>query len=80
MGLNVLDGRAIRPEAVAVLQAAEGGNGVVTQAVRQGPTVRLTIALDAGDTLDAVVAALDHPTRGDRVSVEVDENGVIPLP
>ena len=80
VGLNVLDGRAIRPEAVAVLQAAEGGDGVVTQAVRQGPTVRLTIALDAGDTLDAVVAALDHPTRGDRVSVEVDENGVIPLP
>ena len=28
LGLNVLDGRAIRPEAVAVLQAAEG-NGVV---------------------------------------------------
>ena len=79
VGLNVLDGRAIRPEAVAVLQAAEGGNGVVTQAVRQGPTLRLTIALDTGDTLDAVVAALDHPTRGDRVSVEVDENGVIPL-
>ncbi len=79
VGLNVLDGRAIRPEAVAVLQAAEG-NGVVTQAVRQGPTVRLTIALDGGDTLDAVIAALDHPTRGDRVSVEVDENGVIPLP
>ena len=79
VGLNVLDGRAIRPEAVAVLQAAEG-NGVVTQAVRQGPTVRLTIALDGGDTLDAVVAALHHPTRGDRVSVEVDENGVIPLP
>ena len=42
--------------------------------------MRLTIALDAGDTLDAVVAALDHPTRGDRVSVEVDEKGVIPLP
>ncbi len=79
VGLNVLDGRAIRPEAVAVLQAAEG-NGVVTQAVRQGPTVRLTIALDGGDTLDAVVAALHHPARGDRVSVEVDENGVIPLP
>ena len=80
LGLNVVDGRAVRPEAVAVVQTADGGDGVVTQAVRQGPTVRLTIALDAGDTLDAVIAALDHPTRGDRVSVEVDENGVIALP
>jgi thiamine transport system ATP-binding protein len=79
LGLNVVDGRAIRPEAVAVVQTADGGDGVVTQAVRQGPTVRLTIALDAGGALDAVIAALDHPTRGDRVSVEVDENGVIAL-
>ena len=79
LGLNVVDGRAIRPEAVAVVQTADGGDGVVTQAVRQGPTVRLTIALDAGGALDAVIAALDHPTRGDRVSVQVDENGVIAL-
>jgi thiamine transport system ATP-binding protein len=79
LGLNVLDGRAIRPEAVAVLRVAHGGDGVVMQAVRQGPTVRLTIALDAGDSLDAVVAALAHPMRGDRVSIEVDEGGVVPL-
>ena len=79
LGLNVLDGRAIRPEAVAILRVADGGDGVVMQAVRQGPTVRLTIALDAGGSLDAVVAALAHPMRGDRVSIEVDEGGVVPL-
>lgn len=82
IGLNVVDGRAIRPEAVLVRPAADGerGDGVVAHAVRQGPTVRLRIALDAGDTLEAVVAALDHPTRGDRVAVEVDGAGVIEFP
>jgi thiamine transport system ATP-binding protein len=82
LGLNVLDGRAIRPEAVSVGRAAHGaeGEGVVTQAVRQGPTVRLTIELDAGGTLQAVVAALDHPNRGDRVRVVIDESGVTALP
>jgi len=82
LGLNVLAGRAIRPEAVMVRRAGQGeaGEGVVTHAVRQGPTVRLTIELDAGDTLDAIVATLDHPDRGDRVVVDVDENGVIALP
>jgi thiamine transport system ATP-binding protein len=82
LGLNVLDGRAIRPEAVAVRRVArdERGEGVVAQAVRQGPTVRLTIALDSGETLDAVVAALAHPGRGDRVSVVIDDGGVTSLP
>jgi thiamine transport system ATP-binding protein len=82
LGLIVRDGRAIRPEAVAVLPVTPGadGEGVVTRAVRQGPTVRLTIELDAGNTLDAVVAALDHPERGDRVSIEVDPAGVVELP
>ena len=82
LGLNVLDGRAIRPEAIGVRPVIHGeeGEGVVTRVVRQGPTVRLTIDLDAGGTLDAVVAALDHPNRGDRVRVEVDENGVTALP
>jgi thiamine transport system ATP-binding protein len=82
LGLNVLDGKAIRPEAVTVRRAARGtgGEGVVTHAVRQGPTVRLTIELDAGGTLEAVVAELDHANRGERVTVVVDENGVTALP
>ena len=82
LGLNVLDGKAIRPEAVAVRRAAHGtgGEGVVTHAVRQGPTVRLTIELDSGGTLDAVFAELDHPTRGERVTVEIDGAGIVELP
>jgi thiamine transport system ATP-binding protein len=82
LGLIVRDGGAIRPEAIAVLPVAHGadGDGVVTHAVRQGPTVRLTIELDAGGSLEAVVAALEHPKRGDRVSVQVDASGVVELP
>jgi thiamine transport system ATP-binding protein len=82
LGLNVLDGRAIRPEAIGVrpLVHGEAGDGVVMQVVRQGPTVRLAVALDAGGTLRAVVAALDHPNRGDRVRVVIDESGVTALP
>jgi len=82
LGLNVLDGRAIRPEAIGVrpLVHGEAGEGVVMQVVRQGPSVRLAVALDAGGTLHAVVAALDHPNRGDRVTVEVDAAGVVELP
>ena len=80
VGLNVLDGRAIRPEAVAALRAAEGGNGVVTASRSPGPDDATDDRARRGGTLDAVVAALDHPIRGDRVSVAVDEKGVIPLP
>ncbi|MBA3376756.1 MAG: ABC transporter ATP-binding protein [Actinobacteria bacterium] len=81
LGLNVVGGRAIRPEAVAVLPVAgQRGEGVVERAVRQGPTVRLTVQLDGGGILDAVVAALDHPEPGDRVRIEIDAAGVTELP
>jgi thiamine transport system ATP-binding protein len=74
---NVRDGEVIRPEAVRV-SAADGGegDGVVTEAVRQGPLVRLTVELDRGETLVAAVAALEHARPGDRVRVEIDERGV----
>jgi thiamine transport system ATP-binding protein len=81
LGLNVRDGTAIRPEAIRVRPVGDGerGEGVVEDVVRQGPTVKLTIVLDTGGTLEAVVATLDHPLAGDRVSVEIDENGIIAL-
>jgi thiamine transport system ATP-binding protein len=75
---NVRDGTVIRPEAVGVTRA-EDGDGVVTDAVRQGPLVRLTVELDSGETLVAAVAAPDHPQPGDRVSVAVDPAGVVML-
>ena len=83
LGLNnVRDGTVVRPEAVRVElpQNARDANGVVADAVRQGPTVRLVLRLDSGETLEAVVADLDHPEPGDRVRVEVDERGVVRLP
>jgi thiamine transport system ATP-binding protein len=74
---NVRDGRVIRPEAVRVSAADDGaGDGVVTEAVRQGPLVRLTVELDRGETLVAAVAAPEHPKPGDRVRIEIDERGV----
>jgi thiamine transport system ATP-binding protein len=75
---NVRDGVVIRPEAVRVVPA-EDGDGVVRDAVRQGPLVRLTIERDGGETLVAAVAALAHPEPGDRVRVEIDPAGVVAL-
>jgi thiamine transport system ATP-binding protein len=78
---NVLDGKLVRPEAVLVTRAREGGpgDGVVESATRQGPTVRLRVRLDGGETLEAAVAAVEHPAPGDRVDVEIDPEGIVPL-
>jgi len=78
---NVRDGRVVRPEAVAVRRAADGerGAGVVERVTRHGPAVRLVVRLDDGSTLEAALAAVDHPAVGDRVSVEIDPKGIVPL-
>ena len=78
---NVRDGTVIRPEAVVVRRAADGirGEGVIESTVRHGPSVRLVVRLDSGETLEAASAALDHPRPGDRVHVEIDERGIVPL-
>jgi ABC-type Fe3+/spermidine/putrescine transport system ATPase subunit len=74
--------KIVRPEAVAVRVVRDGqpGDGVVESAVREGATVRLRLRLEDGGRLDAVVAALDHPQRGDRVAVVLDPAGMIDLP
>jgi thiamine transport system ATP-binding protein len=79
---NVRDGSVVRPEAVLVSPVSEGerGDGVVTDAVRQGPLVRLTVELDDGGSIVAAVARLEHPKPGDRVRVEIDEDGRVQLP
>jgi thiamine transport system ATP-binding protein len=80
LGIANVDGRrVVRPEAVAVTPAAAGGNGVVEAAVRVGPVVRLRVLLDDGRVLEAVAAALDHPTPGERVDVEIDPRGIVHL-
>jgi thiamine transport system ATP-binding protein len=78
---NIRDGAAIRPEAVVVTRVTEGvrGEGVIESAVRRGPTVRLVVSLDSGEILEAASTALDHPKPGDRVHVEIDERGIVPL-
>jgi thiamine transport system ATP-binding protein len=74
---NVRDGVVTRPESVRVESVEVDGDGVVTEAVREGPTVRLTVRLDTGEELEAVLAGLDHPAAGDRVRVEIDPAGVV---
>jgi thiamine transport system ATP-binding protein len=78
---NVRDGTVVRPEAVAVRNAAAGdaGDGAVETVVRHGPTVRLTIRLDDGSQLEAAVTSLEHPAPGERVSVEIDPAGIVRL-
>jgi len=79
LGLANVDGdEVIRPEAVTVRSSA-AGNGRVERAVRTGPLVRLRIALDDGRSLDAAVAAVEHPQPGDRVDVTIDPEGIVRL-
>jgi thiamine transport system ATP-binding protein len=82
LGLTQLrDGVFARPEAVNVraVMGSATGDGVVVDAVREGPTVRVVVALDSGETLEAAVAEVDHPHAGDRVGVEIDPAGVVEL-
>jgi thiamine transport system ATP-binding protein len=67
----------IRPEAVRV---GPGEGAVVVSAERRGAVVRLRVRSDDGEELDAVTTELDHPRRGDRVSVEIDPAGVVEVP
>ena len=78
---NVREREIVRPEAVAVARASDGarGDGVVESLTRRGPTVHLSVRLDDGSTLEAALAALDHPAVGDRVEVEIDPAGVVRL-
>ena len=76
---NVADSEVVRPEAVTVRAAPGSGVGVVEKAVRTGPLVRLRVRLDDGRSLEAVVAAIDHPRVSDRVDVDVDPRGIVPF-
>ena len=76
---NVADGVVVRPEAVTVRRASGGGQGVVERAARIGPVVRLRVRLDDGRVLEAVAAAIDHPSASDRVDVEIEPDGIVRL-
>jgi len=76
---NVGDGEVVRPEAVVVRPARDRGDGLVEDAVRTGPLVRLRVRLDDGRRLEAVVASVHHPQSGARVDVEIVPEGVVRL-
>jgi thiamine transport system ATP-binding protein len=76
---NVADGEVVRPEAVRVVRAVGEGAGMVESAVRTGSIVRLSVRLDDGRVLEAIVASVDHPAPDDRVDVVVDPAGIITL-
>jgi thiamine transport system ATP-binding protein len=80
LGIGVHGGSAVRPEAVALAPARDGeGDGTVVSATRNGPTVRIVVRLHDGRMLESAVSSLDHPRRGDRVDVEIDPEGIVPL-
>jgi thiamine transport system ATP-binding protein len=76
---NVAGGEVVRPEAVTVRVAADGGDGVVESVVRHGPAVNLVVRLDDGSRIESAVAALEHPAPGDRVDVSVAPEGIVRL-
>ncbi len=57
-----------------------GDGAVILSAERDGSVVRLLVRRDDGRELEAVVAAIEQPRVGDRVSVEVDPAGVVEVP
>ncbi len=81
LGLSILDGAAVRPEAVSLrrIEDGEGSDGIVVSAARHGPMVRLEVELDAGGSLSAAVTSLDHPEPGERVAVHIDREGIVEL-
>ena len=74
-----LRGLIARQDGMSVVGEAGTVAEVVEAATRQGPTVKLRVRLDSGESLDAIVAALAHPDPGERVLVEVDPAGVVEL-
>ena len=81
LGLRNVDAKTVvRPEAVTLRRRTDGeGTGVVVSALRHGPTILVVVRLDDGRELEAAITAVDHPAPGDRVDVEVDPAGIVPL-
>jgi thiamine transport system ATP-binding protein len=71
--------RVTRPEAIRVERRADG-NAIVVRAERSGPVVRLRVRDSGGRELEAVVAAVDAPGKGDRVALDIDPAGVVVVP
>lgn len=71
--------RVTRPEAIRVERRA-GGDAIVLRAKRSGPVVSLRLRDAGGRELDAVVAAVDAPEKGDRVALDIDPAGVFVVP
>jgi thiamine transport system ATP-binding protein len=67
----------IRPEAVRV---SRGDGATVVGAERDGAVVLLRVRRDDGVELEALAVGVDHPRPGDRVSVEIDPQGVVVVP
>jgi thiamine transport system ATP-binding protein len=67
----------VRPEAVLLHDA---GDATVLDVALQGPTATVTVRLPDGETLEAILPSRALPTPGDRVRVEIDPDGVVPLP
>jgi thiamine transport system ATP-binding protein len=66
----------VRPEAVRL---ASGEGAVVVDVRRRGPTVHVRVRLDDGEVLESASTAIEHPQPGERVRVEIDLAGIVPV-
>ena len=71
--------RITRPEAVGV-RSRPDGEAVVLHANRSGAAVRLKVRDSTGRELEAVMAGVNAPETGDRVTVAIDPAGVVVVP
>ncbi len=71
--------RITRPEAVGVRRRPDG-DAIVLHADRSGAAVRLKVRDSTGRELEAVMAGVNAPETGDRVTVAIDPAGVVVVP
>jgi thiamine transport system ATP-binding protein len=69
----------IRPEAITVTVASGDGNATVAGSRRSGSAIVLSLELDSGLELDAATLALEPPSTGERVDVQIDPAGIVEL-
>ena len=71
--------RVTRPESVSV-ERSPHGDAVVLSAQRNGAAVTLRVRDSGGAELVVVVASVDAPTAGERVTTRIDPAGVVVVP
>lgn len=70
------DRSVVRAEAVRLVS---GDDAAVVEVERRGPLMVVTVVRDDGSRLEAATTALTAPRPGDRVGIEIDPAGIVPV-